>query len=331
LALTNLVHTAEQSYAELRHVHEMPWNRSKLLAELTAVRDMLEAYAHVNGTVLGRKGPGRRGDVERFLMVERSTVQRTLRSLLAVDQNDAGALRASLRQVAHMLSTLGTQTLGTLLAGTLESLPSLARELGKEPPVVQIDDHDISIRTQATGLLRNVFTHLLRNAMDHGIEPAARRRAQGKQPAGQIHLRLSVDDGKLCIRLRDDGRGLALPLIRQRAFEQGLLRSGQQLTHEQIAQLVFCAGLSTASEVTEVSGRGVGLDAVQSFLVKEGGNITIQLLGNATDELTPFETVITLPDKYAASLNANISFDALILQMQAAEAISDAPATRASG
>jgi predicted ATPase/GAF domain-containing protein/HPt (histidine-containing phosphotransfer) domain-containing protein len=331
LALTNLVHTAEQSYAELRHANEVPWNRSKLLAELTAVRDMLEAYAHVNGTVLGRKGPGRRGDVERFLMVERSTVQRTLRSLLAVDHNDAGALRASLRQVAHMLSTLGTQTLGTLLAGTLESLPSLARELGKEPPVVQIDDHDISIRTQATGLLRNVFTHLLRNAMDHGIEPAAQRRAQGKQPAGQIHLRLSVDDGKLCIRLRDDGRGLALPLIRQRALEQGLLRSEQQLTREQIAQLVFCAGLSTASEVTEVSGRGVGLDAVQSFLVKEGGNIAIQLLGNATDELSPFETVITLPDKYAASLNANISFDALILQMQAAEAISGAPATRASG
>jgi two-component system, chemotaxis family, sensor kinase CheA len=93
---------------------------------------------------------------------------------------------------------------------------------------------------------------------------------------------------------------------------------------------VFCAGLSTASHVTEMSGRGVGLDAVQDFLLKEGGTIAIQLLGNDTDELSPFETVITLPDKYAASLNANLSFDALISQMQAAEAISGAPTTRAA-
>jgi predicted ATPase/HPt (histidine-containing phosphotransfer) domain-containing protein len=328
LALTNLVHAAEQSYAELRHTPETPWDRPKLLAELTAVRDMLEAYAHVNGSVLGRKGPGRRGDVERFLMVERSTVQKTLRSLLGVDQSDVGELRSSLRQVAHMLSTLGTQSLATLLAGTLEGLPSLARELGKEPPVVQIDDHDISIRTQASALLRNVFMHLMRNAMDHGIELPARRRAQGKPAAGQIQLRLSVDDGKLWIRLRDDGRGLALAQIRQRALDQGLITGEQHLSREQIAQLVFCAGLSTANQVTEVSGRGVGLDAVKDFLVKDGGSIAIHLLGDATDEFCAFETVIALPDKYAASLNANISFDALISQMQAAEAISGAPSVR---
>jgi len=328
LALANLAHLAEQSYAALRHELPSGWDRARLLAELTAVGALLETYAHVDATVLGRKGPGRRGDVERFLMVERSTVQRTLRSLLNLDQSDAAALRGGLRQVAHLLSTLGSETLAQLLAGTLESLPSLARELGKEPPVVDIEDHDLSIRTHASALLRNVFTHLLRNSLDHGIEPAQQRRAQGKPAAGRIQLRVSVDAGKLCLRLRDDGRGLALDAIRQRALEQGLLSTEQRLTREQLAQLVLRAGLSTANQVTEVSGRGVGLDAVKEFLEKQGGSIAIVLLSNDTDsDFCPFETVIHLPDKYAASLDASMSFDALLAQMQAAVAIPSDTAT----
>jgi hypothetical protein len=90
-----------------------------------------------------------------------------------------------------------------------------------------------------------------------------------------------------------------------------------------VAQLVFRAGLSTASHVTHTSGRGVGLDAVKAFLERDGGSIAIHLLSaDADGTFCPFETVISLPDKYAASLNASISFDALIAQMQAAEAIS---------
>jgi hypothetical protein len=125
---------------------------------------------------------------------------------------------------------------------------------------------------------------------------------------------------------------LALAQIQRRAFEQGLLTGTQQLSREQAAQLVFCAGLSTAREVTHVSGRGVGLDAVKGFLQKEGGNIAIRLLDtNPASDYCRFETVIHLPDKYAASLNADMSFDALISQMQAAEAISAGSSAAARG
>jgi two-component system chemotaxis sensor kinase CheA len=322
LRLTNLVHLTEQSYEGLRSNPDTAWNRTSLLTELASVRELLETYSHVNDTVLGRKGPGRRGGVEKFLMVERGTVQKSLGALMSVDQSDATAMRGALKQVARMLNAIGTQTLAELLAGTLESLPSLAHELGKEPPVVKIEDHDIVIRTQASGLLKNVFTHLLRNSMDHGIEPAQARREQGKTPAGHIYLRLAVDDGKLSIRLRDDGRGLALAKIRQRALEQGLISPQQQLSAAEVAQLIFRAGLSTSELVTEVSGRGVGLDAVRGFVAKEGGSIAIELLGHDTTvEFCPFETVLCLPDKYAASLCANLSFEALRAQVQAAETI----------
>jgi two-component system chemotaxis sensor kinase CheA len=322
LRLANLVHLAEQSYDDLRNSRDAAWNRTHLLAELTSVREMLDTYVHVNDNVLQRRGPGRRGAVEKFLMVERGSVQHLSRALMNVDESDAAAMRGTLKQVARMVNAIGTETLPEVLAGILESLPSLAGELGKEPPVVKIDGNDIAIRTQASALLRNVFTHLFRNAMDHGIEPAQTRREQGKAPAGHIHLRLAVDNGKLCIRLRDDGRGLALARVRQRALEQGLIEPQQQLTSDEIAQFVFRAGLSTAQQVTGVSGRGVGLDAVKGFIENEGGSITVQLLDQDTNaEFRAFETVLCLPDKYAASLSASMSLKALCTQIQAAQAI----------
>jgi chemotaxis protein histidine kinase CheA len=180
LELTNLVHATEQGYETLRRSPQAVWNRGQLLGELTAVRTLLDTYGHVNDTVLGRKGPGRRGDAERFLMVDRSWVQQGLSALLGVEHSDPNALRSAFRHVTQMLYAIGTETPAALLATTLESLPSLARELGKEPPVVEIHDHDLSIRTQVSGLLRDVFTHLFRNAIDHGIESAADRREQGK-------------------------------------------------------------------------------------------------------------------------------------------------------
>ena len=176
------------------------------------------------------------------------------------------------------------------------------------------------VRTQASSLLKNLFTHLLRNSVDHGIECAADRQAAGKPAAGRIHLDLTVDDGKLWIRLKDDGRGLAIAKIRQRATEQSLITRGARSTDDEVAQLIFRSGFSTAEQVTEVSGRGVGMDAVRGFLEKEGGSIGIRFLDEREGaNFRAFETVIALPDKYAASLSAAMSFDALYARLQAAK------------
>ncbi|MFP3711415.1 chemotaxis protein CheA, partial [Paraburkholderia sp. SIMBA_009] len=81
------------------------------------------------------------------------------------------------------------------LSGVLDSLPSLAHELGKQAPNVRIDDNGYRLRAQAGGTLNNVFMHLLRNSMDHGIETAEARTAQGKTPAGTIDIEVGVDSG----------------------------------------------------------------------------------------------------------------------------------------
>ena len=105
--------------------------------------------------------------------------------------------------------------------------------------------------------------------------------------------------------VRDDGKGLDLDAIRRKAFAMGMVQEDQPMSPEQLAQLVFASGFSTAAEVTEISGRGVGMDAVKGFVEREGGTIELQFIGEDKGTgLRAFETVISLPEKFAVHLDA---------------------------
>jgi two-component system chemotaxis sensor kinase CheA len=144
--------------------------------------------------------------------------------------------------------------------------------------------------------------HLIRNSVDHGLETAVERVAIGKAPAGRIGLALNMKDEQLCIALWDDGRGLALTKIRQKAIASELITPDARLTAQEVAQLIFMPGFSTADQVTEVSGRGVGMDAVKGFAHALGGTISLQVLESGSDlDFVPFETVILLPGKFAVA------------------------------
>lgn len=330
LYLTNLVHVTEQAYDDLRKNEALPWDQLTLLSQLDELQTMVNHYAHLNDVVLGRKGPGRRGQVEKFLMVDKDQLQRALGMLAEVDTEDHVAMRNVMVHLGRTLNMVGTEPMEEVLLGPLGALPSLAAELGKQAPTIHIDDHGIMIRTQISGLVSNLFTHLLRNAIDHGLEPADEREAKGKTPQGRIDIDVSVDDNRLHIRLKDDGRGLALTKIRQRAIEQGILNESHAHAPQDIAQLIFRSGFSTADQVTEVSGRGVGMDAVRGFLEREGGHIEIRFLDEQHDaDFRPFETLISLPDKFAASLDAAMSFEALRTRVQAANAAQRGASTQA--
>ena len=304
LHLTNTVHEAEQSYDALRQSPNAvaDWDQEKLLDELSRTRSAVEEYAHINETKLGRKGPGRRGGVDKFLMVHKDQIQQALGVLDSLDWNTPGAAMDSVRRVHNGLALIGTNTIDSILAGVTDSLPSLAKELGKEAPHSTVQDHGIAIKNQVADLVRNVFMHLYRNAMDHGIESAAQRVAQGKSAAGRIQLELFLTEAHLQLTLRDDGRGLAVDFIRRKALEKGMIAEDQPLSPEEIAQLIFKPGFSTAEKVTEVSGRGVGMDAVKGFVEREGGSIELRFLSadnGSNDGFRPFETVINLPAKFA--------------------------------
>jgi two-component system chemotaxis sensor kinase CheA len=111
---------------------------------------------------------------------------------------------------------------------------------------------------------------------------------------------LAIENQQLVLRLKDDGKGLALKYIRNKGLEKGLIPEGATVTDEEVAKLIFAAGFSTATAVTEVSGRGVGMDAVQDFIKREGGEIRLVLTDKAEGaDFRLFETVISLPAKFA--------------------------------
>ncbi|MGS0625365.1 ATP-binding protein [Ralstonia sp. VS2407] len=308
--LTNVVHETEQTYHALREPDsEHTWDQDWLMEELTRVREAIENYARINEVKLGRKGhkgDGVSGNTMQAAPDVMAGIQESLRLLERVNPGNLDELVAMRDSIYEQLRLLGSETVDALLSGALQSLPSLAQELGKEPVAVRIDDNGYRVRTEARGLLQNVFMHLLRNSIDHGIEPAAERIAHGKPAAGTIDIEVGVDQGMLQITLCDDGRGLALDRIRSIAAERGWIGAGQPASDEDIAQCIFRPGFSTADKVTAVSGRGVGMDAVQEFLKREHGRIELRFTDdNKGAAFRQFQTVVCLPERLAVdSVNA---------------------------
>jgi two-component system chemotaxis sensor kinase CheA len=125
--------------------------------------------------------------------------------------------------------------------------------------------------------LAEPLTHLVRNAVDHGIEPASERLSAGKQARGTVSLNAYHQGAQVVIEVHDDGRGIDLDLIRQQAVRNALIKQedADRLTEPDLLNLIFEPGLSTASEVTEVSGRGVGMDVVRTVLDRLKGTVNV--------------------------------------------------------
>ncbi len=303
LHMTNLVHETEQAYDELRKDEEACWKPQNLLAQLGQVEALVREYKKINDVVLGRNGAAQLDSAEKPFTVGRDQVHDSLQMIGRVNPNDLVSMRTALGQVSRTLNLLGTERLADIIGGLLASLPSLAHELGKEPPIVRIEDRGIVVRNQISGLLRNLFTHLLRNAVDHGLEATSQRLSAGKSAAGHIDLDVSLDTQSVQIRLRDDGRGIAIGKIRERALDKRLLSEEQARDDQAVAMMIFASGFSTAEQVTEVSGRGVGMDAVKGFIEAEGGNIEIRFTDQpvAPADFRTFELIIRLPRRFAVS------------------------------
>ncbi|KVD45903.1 chemotaxis protein CheA [Burkholderia sp. ABCPW 11] len=301
--LTNIVHEAEQAYESLRRADSGPeWNRDALMDDLARVREAVDHYATINAVTLGRSSEPAQSGAD-FLMVERARISESLRVLDGADPANASDWHAARDAVRRMLSQLGTQGIGEALGSVIESLPSLAAELGKPAPVVHIDSHGQRVRSEIVATLKNVFMHLLRNSIDHGIESSDVRRAAGKAASGTIDIAVGVGGGELWFVLGDDGRGLALERIRGIARERGWIDADDAaaLSDEEVAELIFRPGFSTAQTVTEVSGRGVGMDAVRNFLKREGGDIALRFTDDRVGApYRAFETIVSLPARFAA-------------------------------
>jgi HPt (histidine-containing phosphotransfer) domain-containing protein len=289
--ITDAAHRAEQTYDQLRKDPNAQWDSPALTVELEAVEAAVSLYIHVNEEKLGRKGRASelltgRGS---FVSNEQLAQLRSMVGKLA----GAGSDTTQLRKLVDSLDLISLQR---LVSGSVDSLASLASELKKPTPSVDILNGDVAFNTQFAEALKSSLMHILRNSLDHGIESPEERLQANKPKQGVVRFACVRGDGKLELHISDDGRGLALHKLYEKGVAGGLFAAGERPAREAIADIIFRSGLSTSSRVTQVSGRGVGMEAVRTFLKEQGASVRV-VLAQSGPELgfTPFEFVIDVP------------------------------------
>lgn len=169
------------------------------------------------------------------------------------------------------------QPIGTVWSKFLRTARDLAVNCGKQVHI-EMEGQDTELDKTIIEAIKGPLTHLVRNAVDHGIESRKTRIAAGKNPEGLLRLRAFHEGGQVNIEIIDDGAGLDLERIRKKAVQNELITIDRaaHLTEHEITNLIFLPGFSTASVVTNVSGRGVGMDVVRANIEKVGGAVDVQ-------------------------------------------------------
>jgi len=172
----------------------------------------------------------------------------------------------------------------------------LSRKAGKESEV-EFSGEDTELDRSIVEELADPLVHMVRNSLDHGIEPPEERRAKGKPTAGRIWLRASHQAGHILIEVADDGRGIDRERVLAKARERGLVAEGAQPGDSETFNLIFEPGFSTAERVTDISGRGVGMDVVRKQIQKLRGRIEVQSkLGSGTTFLLKLPLTLAIVD-----------------------------------
>jgi two-component system chemotaxis sensor kinase CheA len=202
--------------------------------------------------------------------------------LRSVDSDDLAvqACAQRINVVTNALQETAVKTRLQPVEHVFSRFPRTVRDLavscGKEVQLV-IDGADTELDRSLIESIRDPLTHLIRNAVDHGIEPPDVRAAAGKPRAGRLSLRAFNESGRVTIEVSDDGGGIAFEKVREKAIARGLVSAAEAaaLSPERVLQFIFEPGFSTAAQVTSVSGRGVGMDVVRTNIEAIGGTIDI--------------------------------------------------------
>jgi len=186
-------------------------------------------------------------------------------------------LSANVADLRDMISKTRMQRVDRLYAAIPRMVRDLTRDLGKKVGL-ELDGGDVEMDREMIEMVVDPLTHIVRNALDHGIERPIDRMAAGKAEAGKLRIVARQSGNQIVIEIADDGRGINRAALVEKAIANGLLTPAEavSLSDEQKLHLIFHAGLSTAASVTSVSGRGVGMDVVRANIEQIGGVIAIE-------------------------------------------------------
>lgn len=209
------------------------------------------------------------------LIVLQSVVQQ--QSLAA----NSTTLQASIRQMVKLSKNIQELTMGLRMLPVkplIQKLQRVVRDTAKalnKSVNFEVIGEQLEVDKSVLDRLADPLIHILRNAVDHGLESTNDRTATGKPSSGTVILSFSNEGNHLVVEVKDDGKGINSEIIRKKAIEKRLITESQQLTEKQLVHLVFHPGFSTKTETSEISGRGVGMDVVKTNVEKIGGHVDI--------------------------------------------------------
>ncbi len=199
-----------------------------------------------------------------------------------ISQTQDALLSRNLTQLARVVAEVQKTSMsmrmvavGTLFRKMSRLIRDLSRKSGKQVELITVGD-EVELDRGIVDDLVDPMVHMIRNAVDHGIETVEERKITGKPECGSVRLKATHDAGDIVIEISDDGRGLDAKRILEKARKKGLAGENDHLDEEAIFRLIFEPGFSTAEKVTDLSGRGVGLDVVKKQMQKLRGRIAIR-------------------------------------------------------
>lgn len=216
-------------------------------------------------------------ELTRFMSEGVHDVQTVQQSLLKNVDETAAAMSAQGRLNRELQQGLMNVRM-VPFSSISERLYRIVRQTGKElnkRANLELSGTSVELDRSVLEKMTAPFEHLLRNAMAHGLETTEQRERLGKSAIGEIHLSLRQESNEVVFEFSDDGAGLDMVRLQQKALATGLLTQGEKISSEQAIQMIFKPGMSTAQEVTEISGRGVGLDVVRSEVSSLGGRLDV--------------------------------------------------------
>lgn len=287
--------------AELQAIIASPGTADQLRPSIESVADVrsvtVEPWRRLEGTgIAQRTGASQtvRIDVDRLdtlanlvgeLVIDRNRIRQIASTLHPRYEGDdlMTSLAETSMHVAKVVDELSDSIMqvrmlpiGTLFSKFPRLVRDLARSTGKSVNFV-LEGEETEIDRSVVEKIKDPLIHLIRNAVDHAIEPPERRRERGKPEAGLVRLSAHHEHGHIVMTVADDGRGIDPDLIRESAVRKGIIsgEAGEGMSGAESLDLVFAAGVSTATDTTEVSGRGVGLDVVRREIEALNGLVEI--------------------------------------------------------
>jgi len=233
------------------------------------------------------------------LVITQSMISQDIKEMANADKRLTRDLSQFFR-ITSSLQRVSTSLRMIPIKQTFQRLTRLVRDLAKttgKNVSVDLVGEDTEIDRNMVDEIYNPLVHMIRNSVDHGLEMPAERVKAGKPERGLITLKAYHRGGNIVIEIADDGKGLDKQKILSKAIKSGLISSEENLTDQEIYKMIFMPGLSTAAKVTDVSGRGVGMDVVKRAVEKMRGKIEIEsAIGEGTTFITRFPLTLAIID-----------------------------------